>query len=225
MLLSTSRSGLIQACRISRLKAVDVGSARAMFSLPNFPNVLPFSSPDPDSEPNTYHERKILPYSQRQLYEVVADVDSYSKFLPFCTRSRVLTPRPSRREGDMTPHTVEAELAIGFLAVEESYVSKVTCTPYEKVEAIGSSQLFKELTTTWRMQPASPSSPHPSHGSLKTSPSPSESGPTLLSIDLSYSFANPLYAALASKVFGAVSSQMVEAFEKRCLEIYGEGRA
>ncbi|KAG8981936.1 hypothetical protein FRC05_000078 [Tulasnella sp. 425] len=207
MLLSTSRSGLIQACRISRLKAVDVGSTRAMFSLPNFPNVLPFSSPESDSEPNTYHERKILPYSQRQLYEVVADVDSYSK------------------EGDMTPYTVEAELAIGFLAVEESYVSKVTCTPYEKVEAIGSSQLFKELTTTWRMQPASPSSPHPSHGSLKTGPTPSESGPTLLSIDLSYSFANPLYAALASKVFGAVSSQMVEAFEKRCLEIYGEGRA
>lgn len=34
----------------------------------------------------------------------------------------------------MTPYSVQAELAIGFLAVEESYVSKVTCSPYEKVE-------------------------------------------------------------------------------------------
>lgn len=123
----------------------------------------------------------------------------------------------------MTPYSVQAELAIGFLAVEESYVSRVTCSPFEKVEAIGSSQLFKELTTTWRMQPASPSSPHASHGSLKANSHPHDSGPTLLSIDLSYSFANPLYAAIAAKVFGAVSSQMVEAFEKRCLEIYGEG--
>ena len=42
-------------------------------------------------------------------------------------------------------------------------------------------------------------------------------GPTLLTLDLSYAFANPLHAAVSSTFFGQVSKLMVEAFEKRCL--------
>ena len=49
-------------------------------------------------------------------------------------------------------------------------------------------------------------------------------GPTLLTLDLSYAFANPLHAAVSSTFFGQVSKLMVEAFEKRCLAVYGPGR-
>ena len=49
-------------------------------------------------------------------------------------------------------------------------------------------------------------------------------GPTLLSIDLSYAFANPLYAGISSTFFQRVSGLMVKAFEDRCLKIYGPGK-
>ncbi|KAG8903073.1 hypothetical protein FRB99_003779 [Tulasnella sp. 403] len=202
---------------------------RSLFSLPDFPNLSPFGTNGSGNDvPHSYHERKIMPYSQRELYRLVSDVDSYHRFLPFCKRSRVLSSLPSGSDTNVSPYTVDAELTVGFLAFEESYVSKVTCTPFEKVEAIGSSNLFKTLTTTWRFQPASATSPHPTKEGIATKKtdglsSDTDSGPTLLSINLSYAFANPIHASLASKVFEGVSKQMVEAFERRCIEVYGQG--
>lgn len=52
-----------------------------------------------------------------------------------------------------------------------------------------------------------------------------DDNPTLVTLDLSFAFANPVHAAVSATVFGQVSKMMVKAFEERCLEIYGEGRA
>lgn len=52
-----------------------------------------------DGETQKFHARKILPYSQAQLYSLVSDVPSYSSFIPFCTSSRVLSGSPSGSVG------------------------------------------------------------------------------------------------------------------------------
>ncbi|KAF8605532.1 hypothetical protein BDV93DRAFT_438760 [Ceratobasidium sp. AG-I] len=203
---------------------------RTLFSLPNFP--LP-GAPAPET---TFHTRKILPYTQRQLYNLVADVNSYHNFLPFCTGSRVLTPVPAGGFDVNEPYDVEAELSVGFMGMTEAYTSMVSFRPYEQVQAIASAStpLFKKLETTWRFQPASASSPHPSNSAPPPPPTSGEkdpagenvdAGPTLLSIDLNYEFANPLHAAVSSAAFSRVSDMMVQAFERRCLEVYGKGMA
>ena len=85
--------------------------------------------------------------------------------------------------------------------------------------------LFKSLVTTWRFQPASSSSPHLTTDLTSTlhNPSSAENRPTLVTIDLQYAFANPLHAHLSATFFGQVSKMMIQAFEKRCLEVYGPG--
>ena len=45
-------------------------------------------------------------YSQEQLYTVVADVEHYREFVPWCQRSEVIQSKP--------PSFVEAELEVGF---------------------------------------------------------------------------------------------------------------
>jgi coenzyme Q-binding protein COQ10 len=50
-----------------------------------------------------------------------------------------------------------------------------------------------------------------------------DDGPTVVTLDLAYAFANPLHAAVSATFFGQVSQLMVEAFENRCLDIYGPG--
>lgn len=50
-----------------------------------------------------------------------------------------------------------------------------------------------------------------------------DNGPTLVTLDLAFSFANPVHAAVSSAFFGQVSRVMVKAFEERCLAIYGSG--
>ena len=79
------------------------------------------------AEPDRPHR-----YTQKQLFDVVSDVSSYPKFLPFCSSSRVLTCPP--RQMPDGRQILEAELTVGFMAFKESYVSTVTCTPNKSVE-------------------------------------------------------------------------------------------
>jgi len=206
---------------------------RSIFTLPDFSSLSPFSGSNGnnDQEPQTYHERKIFPYKPSQLYQLVADVESYPKFLPFCTSGRILDRKPPSAT---SLETMRAELTVGFMSFKETYISEVVCRPNESVEVVASSStpLFRTLSTTWRFQPASPQSPHSSNRSLSTSqlqsvPEPvaeSDAGPTLVTLDLAFSFANPVHAAVSATFFGQVSKMMVKAFEERCLEIYGPGR-
>ncbi|KAI0938016.1 hypothetical protein AcW1_004868 [Taiwanofungus camphoratus] len=210
---------------------------RTIFTLPDLSSLSPFSESNGNKQqPQTYHERKILPYKPSQLYNLVADVESYPRFIPFCTGCRIIKRSPAT---STFPERMEAELTIGFLSFKESYVSEVTCRPHQSVEAVAASStpLFRTLSTVWRFQPASPQSPHPSRKPPLSVPSSvpdlhmitkrtgeGDSGPTLVTLDLAFSFANPVHAAVSATFFGQVSRMMVKAFEERCLDIYGPGK-
>ncbi|KAH0587523.1 Coenzyme Q-binding protein COQ10 like protein, mitochondrial [Termitomyces sp. J132] len=191
---------------------------RTFFSLPNLSDIAPWNS-----QPHKYHERKILPYDQKELYAVVSDVGSYHQFVPFCTGSRIVTPLHRQSPERHIQGTMEAELTVGFLTFTESYVSQVTCKPYESVEAVASTAtpLFKALTTTWRFQPVSARSPQSfeSPSALRIDQNGAKS--TLVTLDLMYAFSNPIHASVSSGFFGQVSKLMVKAFEDRCIAIYG----
>lgn len=104
--------------------------------------------------------------------------------------------------------------------------------------AASATPLFKSLNTMWRFQPASPQSPHatarfPSGAQQDASnaaavgapPQDGDARPTLVTLDLSFAFANPVHAAVSATFFGKVSKMMVQAFEERCIDIYGPGKA
>ncbi|KAM0792991.1 hypothetical protein ACM66B_002743 [Microbotryomycetes sp. NB124-2] len=83
----------------SRAKTVSCSQKRTLF---NFPSPFGSSSSSKPAQPPkgtltkrgsvyVYEESKELPYTQRELYSVIADVDSYEKFLPFAASSKVLS--------------------------------------------------------------------------------------------------------------------------------------
>jgi coenzyme Q-binding protein COQ10 len=144
---------------------------RTFFSLADVAKLLPNQQPrlnadgefeDPNSQ--KVHVRKILPYvstphfhfpastliifahryTREQLYKIVADVPSYSNFIPFCTTSSVVSPPAAtdvsaNRLGDMTdPFDVKAELEVGFGNFAERYTSRVQGVPYESVKVSSS---------------------------------------------------------------------------------------
>ncbi|KAF9569072.1 hypothetical protein CPC08DRAFT_757263 [Agrocybe pediades] len=198
---------LLSTLPFRTLPSVTRCSRRTLFSLPS----LPFG-PDA-SKPQTYKDEKAFPYNEKELYAVVADVASYPSFIPFCLGSRI---EPSALQRAMREKTVvDAELTVGFLSFKESYVSTVTCIPFESVHACASSStpLFKTLSTTWKFRALSPKD----HQTSTNPRSPS----TLVSFDLTYQFSNPLHAGVSSTFFGQVSSMMIDAFENRCVSVYG----
>lgn len=66
----------------------------------------------------------VLRYTPEQMYSVVASVDQYHHFVPWCKKSRVI----KGRNGD-----IQAELEIGFPPIVERYTSEVTVVPNHKV--------------------------------------------------------------------------------------------
>ena len=53
-----------------------------------------------------HSETRILPYAPEQIFALVADVERYPEFLPWCVACRI-TSRPS-------PNELTADLAVGF---------------------------------------------------------------------------------------------------------------
>ncbi|KAM9457424.1 coenzyme Q-binding protein COQ10 homolog, mitochondrial isoform 2-T2 [Clarias gariepinus] len=94
-----------------------------------------------------YSENRTIEYSVEQIYSIVANVDKYQQFVPWCKRSKVIR----QKNGD-----VQAQLEIGFPPVIERYVSEVTVIPNYQVRAVCTDgSLFRHLDTLWRFTPAS----------------------------------------------------------------------
>lgn len=68
-----------------------------------------------------HSETKRLPYSARQMFDLVADVESYPKFLPWNSAARIRSRRPF--DGG---EILEADLVISFKVFRERFGSRVT---------------------------------------------------------------------------------------------------
>lgn len=72
-------------------------------------------------------------YSCSQLYNIVSDVKSYPRFVPYCTDARILSATQAQERSD-NPVELDAELTVGFLTFQEKYISRVVCKKNESVE-------------------------------------------------------------------------------------------
>nr|DAD29130.1 TPA_asm: hypothetical protein HUJ06_030598 [Nelumbo nucifera] len=94
----------------------------------------------------TYEERRVIGYSPEQLFAVVAAVDLYEDFVPWCQRSEIL-----RRNDD---GSFDAELVIGFKFLVESYVSHVELNKPKSIKTTATeSGLFDHLINIWEFNP------------------------------------------------------------------------
>ncbi|XP_042402019.1 coenzyme Q-binding protein COQ10 homolog, mitochondrial-like [Zingiber officinale] len=143
-----------------------------------------------------YEERRVIGYSPEQLFAVVAAVDLYEGFVPWCQRSRVI-----KRNSD---GSFDAELEIGFKFLVESYVSHVELEKPKRIKTTASeSALFDHLINIWEFNP----------------------GPVPGTCDIyflvDFKFNSPLYRQVASMFFKEVVSRLVTSFTDRCRQIYG----
>ncbi|XP_047161202.1 coenzyme Q-binding protein COQ10 homolog B, mitochondrial isoform X2 [Vigna umbellata] len=85
----------------------------------------------------TYEERRVLGYSPEQLFDVVAAVEFYHGFVPWCQRSDIIRHHPDG--------SFDAELEIGFKFLVESYVSHVQVDRPKRIKI--ASMFFKEVAS------------------------------------------------------------------------------
>ncbi len=133
-----------------------------------------------------------LPYTQKQLYDLVADIESYPKFIPWCEAARIL-----RNEGDV----VFADLVIRFKGVGGKYTSKVFLD--EKQHEISvelADGPFKHLNQRWKF-------------------SEDSSGATI-EFDIDFALRSKFLEKMVELMFHDACEKMITAFIGRAKELY-----
>jgi len=145
----------------------------------------------------THAEKRVLPYTQQQLFDLVADVDRYPEFLPWCVAART-----RKREGNV----FHSDLMIGFKMVRERFTSKVTLSHPNRVDVTYTEGPFKYLNNHWIFEPT-------------------EDGSTMIDFYVDFEFRSKVLQALIGALFNEAVGMMVSAFEKRARQLYGaDGR-
>jgi coenzyme Q-binding protein COQ10 len=145
----------------------------------------------------THAEKRHLPYTPQQMFDLVADCERYPEFLPWCVGARI-----RKRIGNV----YFADLIIGFKLVRERYTSKVTLNAPNRVDVTYTDGPFSRLNNHWVFEQA-------------------EDGGTNIDFYLDFEFRSRLLQTLIGPIFNEAVRLMVHAFEKRAGQIYGaDGR-
>ncbi len=142
---------------------------------------------------STHAEKRILPHSPEQMYQLVADIEKYPQFLPWCVALRIKS-----REHNL----LLADMMIGFKMIREKFTSKVTLTPGKRVDVSYQDGPFKYLNNHWIFNP---------HGDDHCE----------IDFYVDFEFKSKILQKIMGAVFNEAVQLMVNAFEKRAKEFYG----
>lgn len=145
----------------------------------------------------THGEKRVLPYTPEQMYDLVADVGRYPEFLPWNSAARVrrVTDQPDGRQ------LMEADLVISFKVFRERFASRVMLDqPARRIDTEYLDGPFKYLKSYWIFQP---------------DPKGCE-----VEFFVDFEFKSAILQKVIGLVFNEAMHRIVAAFEKRADDLY-----
>lgn len=141
---------------------------------------------------------KLLPYQPKQLYELVADVERYPQFLPWCLAVEVTARNPKG---------FSARVTVGNRVMAEEFTSHdvlkppTAADPNWRIEVRSDEPPFKRLENRWVF------APHPEGSEVDF----------MIEMDFQSSLRGRLFKAIFTKAV----DKMINAFEERARHLYG----
>lgn len=135
-----------------------------------------------------------VPYSAQEMYDLVADIESYPQFLPWCGGARIIA-----RDETSTLATID----IAYRAFRKGFTTRNRLQPGEAIEMRLVEGPFKELFGRWRFDTLA-------------------GGASRISLDLDFEFASTVTALALGPAFTHIANTLIDSFKSRAAAVYGE---
>lgn len=143
---------------------------------------------------NTLNRSAIVPYSARQMFELVNSIEDYPRFLPWCHTSQVLS---------RTDEEVVAELEITWKGMHKSFSTRNRLYPHDRMDISLVNGPMQHLEGKWGFHELSEKA-------------------CKVTLDLEFAFAGGFIDRLFQPVFQHIANTLVDSFCKRAVELYGQ---
>ena len=138
-----------------------------------------------------HEEIRHLNFSSEKLFELVADIERYPEFLPWCLDAKIIKKEES---------AFYAELTVGYKWIKEIYRSKVILTRPNVIKVEYLRGPFKYLENYWHFHP--------------------KSNGCEVKFYIDFEFRSLFLRKVIGPFFGEAVARMVKAFENRAKAIY-----
>jgi len=140
------------------------------------------------------HRSALVPFSPGQMYDLVADVERYPEFLPWCTSARILVN---------AGHEVTVQLGLALGPVRGSFTTRNRMMPGSAVEMQFVEGPFSALDGRWQFTPIG------------------DTG-TRADLRLQFETSGLISGVVFGPAFEQACNQLVDAFGRRAREVYGD---
>lgn len=140
------------------------------------------------------HKSALVPYSAEQMYDLVNDVESYPKFLPWCAEVQLLS---KNRESLM------ATIVVSKGALRQAFTTMNAMEEGQRIEMNLVEGPFKYFKGLWRFDPL-------------------EAKGCEISFHLNLEFARGLIGLAFGRTFSQLANSLVDAFCQQAQERYGK---
>lgn len=141
----------------------------------------------------THAEKRILHHTPEQMFDLVADIEKYPEFLPWCVSTRI-----NKRDGN----ELVADMEIGFKIFRERFTSTVRLDRPGRIDVSYTKGPFKYLNNHWIFNEVA-------------------GGKCEVDFFVDFEFRSGLLQKMIGAVFEEAVRIMVSAFRKRARDIYG----
>ena len=135
----------------------------------------------------------LVPHSAEQMFNLVADVEQYPAFMPWCGGSEVI----ARDENGM-----DAAVTISLAGIKQRFATRNTHHFPDRIDLELLDGPFSALVGHWVFQPL-------------------DAHACKIVFTLEYAFSSRTLEALVGPIFNRIASSFIDSFTKRAGELYG----
>ncbi len=148
----------------------------------------------------SHKEIKILPYTSKQIFDLVMDIETYPQFLPWCLAAKITNKN--------SENNLDADLVINFKGFSQKYSSNVRSgNPTDGeflINVVAIDGPFRSLVNSWQLKNFSNQ----------------EKNSCQIEFFIDFEFRSKILGKMMEVIFAKATQKMIDAFEKRAKIIY-----